>query len=165
MEKRSKLLIFLHQKKKKDGMFSVSSWFWFQFSSYVHTGFRITASATALVLTAHSEQLSPTRLSETTGKIVARRLQRNDIKRYNLIWRWVDFGIPVPGSTDSRAPRGFPGYGHDAAVKSVCPRLCVSLQSTCQIMLETWVILYFEGHLSHSEISRVTAVHTRNQHL
>lgn len=87
-----------------------------------------------------------------------RRLQRNDIKRCNLIWRGVDFGISVPRSTNNRAPRVFPDDGHDVAVRPVCPHLCVSLQSTCQIMLESWIILHFEGHLSHSEISRFTTV-------
>lgn len=95
--------------KKNDGMFSVSSWFCFHFGSYIRIGLRAAASATALVFTAHSELWtpSPTLLTETMGKIVARRLQRSDIKKCNLIWRRVDFGVSVVGSTNSRAPRVF----------------------------------------------------------
>lgn len=127
LKKKSKLLIFLH--KRKDGMFSVSSWFCFQFGSYIVIGLRVTVSATALVFAAHSELWKPslTLLTEITGKIVARRVQKSDIKRCSLIWRWSDFGISVPGSTGSRVPRDFPDDGHDVAVRSVHPYLCVSL--------------------------------------
>lgn len=57
LKKKSKLLIFLH--KRKDGMFSVSSWFCLQFGSYILIGLRVTALATALASTDHSELWEP----------------------------------------------------------------------------------------------------------
>lgn len=110
-------------------------------------GLRVTASAIALVFTAHTELWKPsyTLLLEIKDIAAARRLKWSDTEMCSLIWRRVAFGdVPASGSTGSRALRGFPTEGHGLAIRSLgasasvlkshfkaYARLCMSHELNC----------------------------------